>query len=188
MTNGHERGYVQPMARRQDQRQAENALTEQFGGDWTCWSAENSGVPGVELCAQYRQTDSGRWVVSGLLLRGDALTADQLRRVPMAALENSQNLSDSDAIDRVRADLQGVPELRRADGMGPEDFSRLVAEHYTVWARYVRHPADAIAAEYGVKPPTVHTWIREARLRGFLPPAQRGKAKPAAPKGRGRAK
>ena len=145
------------------------------------WNAESSGVPGVEVYAEYRQAESGRWHVAGLLLRADALTADQLRRVPMAALENSMNLSAADAMACLEEEKRALPELRRGEGMSPEDFSKLVASHYEMWARYVEHPADAMAKEYGVKPPTVHTWIREARLRGFLRPAHRGKAKPVQP-------
>jgi hypothetical protein len=59
--------------------------------------------------------------------------------------------------------------------MSPEQISELVAQHYKTWARGVPHPAAAMAAEANAKLATVHTWIREARLRGYLPPAQRGK-------------
>jgi hypothetical protein len=169
------------MARRQnDIRNTERFLGEQFGGTWVGWTAENSAL-GIEMYAQYRQADTGRWVVTGLLLTGGvALTADQLRRVPMVELENAMNLSESDAMERLAREKAALPDLQR-EGMAPEDFSKLVAAHYEMWARYVPHPAGAMAAEYGVKAPTIHTWIREARLRGFLPPAHRGKAKPAPP-------
>jgi hypothetical protein len=111
-----------------------------------------------------------------VMLLGGAITADLLRKVPVAALENSQNLGDvfSERYDQIHAELAKLPALERGK-LDAEDFSRLVAEHYKTWARHVPHPALEMAVRWGVKSPTMHTWIREARLRGFLPPARRGK-------------
>lgn len=147
-------------------------LNERFGPRWLGWYAEDSGVRDTALFAQMKQNEAGRWMLTGLLLLGESLTADKLRTVPVTALENSSNLS---ATQEFRAAVDALPPLKRTAEMSPEDFSRLVAEHYNTWARFVPHPAAAIAAEWDAKVPTVHTWIREARLRGFLPPAQRGK-------------
>ncbi|GGR78477.1 hypothetical protein GCM10010169_23320 [Micromonospora fulviviridis] len=155
--------------------EVEEWLNERMGPRWMGWYPQHSKVPGAAMFAQTKQSESGRWVLTGLLLLGEAITAEQLRKVPVSALENSTNLSAGDAFDQMRAELDKLPPLRR-DDMAPEDFSRLVAEHFKVWARYVPHPAAAMAAEWKVKPPTVHTWIREARLRGHLPPARRGKS------------
>lgn len=141
-------------------------LNERFGPRWLGWYAEDSGVRDTALFAQMKQNEAGRWMLTGLLLLGESLTADKLRTVPVTALENSSNLS---ATQEFRAAVDALPPLKRTAEMSPEDFSRLVAEHYNTWARFVPHPAAAIAAEWDAKVPTVHTWIREARLRGFLP-------------------
>jgi hypothetical protein len=156
-------------------------ISDETGLDWHgWWRGDVSALPDTALLAAFTKNDAGRSVLAGVMLLGDAITADLLRKVPVAALENSTNLGvpvgDSESAgDRVRSELAELPPLDRAAGLAPEDFSRLVAEHFKVWARYVPHPAAAMAAETGVKSPTVHTWIREARLRGFLPPARRGK-------------
>ena len=101
----------------------------------------------------------------------DAITTDRLKSVPVRALENSWNLTKN--VD-AREEIRDLPKLER-DGRTPEEFGQLVAEHYKAWAAIVPHPVAAMAADAGVKAPTVHGWVREARLRGFLPPAQRGK-------------
>ncbi len=135
-----------------------------------------SGIPGVSLVAVYRRDRHGRLVVASLALVGvdNVITADTLRQVPLTALENSVNLTLGGDVNR--AALADLGPLRREPGMSPEDFSRRVAEHYKLWAAVVPHPAAAMAAENAVKVPTMHGWIREARLRGFLPAARRGKA------------
>jgi hypothetical protein len=151
-------------------------LNEMDGPDWAGWHYGVS-VPEAALFAKFVKNEAGRMVLAGVMLLGDAITADQLRKVPIAALENSRNLSQEGvaAYDQMRVELAKLPPLVRDDLSG-EDFSRLVAEHFKIWARHVPHPAAAMAVEWTVKPPTMHTWIREARLRGFLPPAKRGKA------------
>ncbi|GAA1679614.1 hypothetical protein GCM10009745_24400 [Kribbella yunnanensis] len=152
-----------------DPAAVEEMLDQQFGGRW----AVSADVPGLTAYVQLGRNDSGRLVLTGLLLMGDAIAADQLRKVPIAAIENAWNLSKPG--DNWREEIDALPRLERSTGMAAEDFSQLVAQHYNAWARHVPHPAAAIAAEWGLKVPTVHTWIREARLRGLLPAAQRGK-------------
>jgi hypothetical protein len=112
-------------------------------------------------------------VLAGVLLLSDAITGEMLRKVPVAALENSRNLTEAGGRP---PEVDELHPLRDADRSDPESFSRLVAEHYRAWARVVPHPVAAMARDAEVKPPTVHTWVREARLRGLLPPARRGKA------------
>ncbi len=79
----------------------------------------------------------------------------------------------------LRRDLPPPPErtpLRRPTGMSPDEFYPLVAEAYAEYAQRTRAPAKEIAAEADVPVTTAHRWIREARRRGFLPPARRGRA------------
>jgi hypothetical protein len=68
------------------------------------------------------------------------------------------------------------PRLTRPDGAAPEGFYPRVAAAYTEYAPQTRAPAKEMAAEAGVPVTTAHRWIREARRRGFLPPARKGKA------------
>ncbi|MQY32586.1 hypothetical protein SRB17_05400 [Streptomyces sp. RB17] len=152
-----------------DEGEIEAALTSSFGGMWRSWVSEKA--PFKRAAAQFTEGKDGRLVMSGLLVLDDAITTDRLKSVPVRALENSWNLTKSEA---AREEIRGLPKLERA-GRTPEAFAQLVAEHYKAWAAIVPHPVAAMAADAGVKPPTVHGWVREARLRGFLPPASRGK-------------
>lgn len=74
------------------------------------------------------------------------------------------------------AEPSGRMPLRRPDRSDPEGFSRMVAEAYNEAVQTSHRPATLLAAEAGVPATTVHRWIREARQRGFLPPARRGRA------------
>ena len=147
-------------------------LERRISAEFTWSVAADPRVPGAAYVALFSPASSGRLVVSALLLVGEALTAETLRRVPMSAIENAANLSRQDVNRQALADL---PPLRRSPDLSAEDFSQLVADHYRLWAEAVPNPAAAMAAEHGVKLPTMHGWIREARLRGLLPKAQRGK-------------
>ncbi len=68
------------------------------------------------------------------------------------------------------------PRLTRPDGTAPEEFYPRVAAAYSEYAPRTRAPAKEMAAEAGVPITTAHRWIREARRRGFLTPARKGKA------------
>lgn len=156
----------------------------EWGGGWH--KGTLSALPEAAVWAGFRTGENGRQVLAGIVIMGDAITADMLHSVPIAAMENGRNLGrrlvDNEdlariANDVVREELAKLTPLQQADRSDPVEFSRLVAEHYKVWDRAVPHPVAAMAAEAKVKAPTVHTWVREARLRGFLPPARRGKAR-----------
>lgn len=155
-----------------ESHELEEKLKQDFGGD--AWRVRPLGVsvPGAGLAAGYTRDEAGRYVLSAVMLVGDAITAEVLRKVPIAALENSVNIGAT----QVREEVDQLPPLKRTQGMDPEDFSRLVAEHYRTWKKAVPHPAGAMAADAGVSVGTVHNWLREARIRKFLPPAKRGKA------------
>jgi hypothetical protein len=68
------------------------------------------------------------------------------------------------------------PRLTRPDGAAPEEFYPRVAAAYAEYAPQTRAPAKEIATEADVPVTTAHRWIREARRRGFLSPARKGKA------------
>lgn len=139
--------------------------------EWRAWGVGEL-VPGVAVTAGFARDENGRYILTAAFLSGGAVTSDTLRRVPVVVLENAMNIGH----DAVRDDVDQLPPLRRTREMSSEDFSRLVAEHYKVWARGVPHPVAAMAADANAKLPTVHTWVREARLRGLLPAAKRRKS------------
>lgn len=146
------------------------------GPQWVSWPYGTlPGMPAA-LLAKFVKNESGRHVLAGVLLLGDVLTADHLRRVTVSALEDSYNRTDFGGAEdlQLHAELVKLPPLERGELTG-EEFSHLVARHYKVWAAYLPHPSAAMAAEWKVKPPTMASWIREARLRGLLPPARRRK-------------
>ena len=66
--------------------------------------------------------------------------------------------------------------LTRPDGSDPDGYYRRVAAAYRSAATQSSRPAMVLAAEAGVPVTSVHRWVREARRRGFLPPAEKGKA------------
>lgn len=66
--------------------------------------------------------------------------------------------------------------LTRPDGTDPDGFSRRVAEAYNDAILTTSKPAPLLAEEAGVPVTTVHRWIAEARRRGHLPPARKGRA------------
>lgn len=156
-------------------RHVSDALAELLGGEWVGWHRSVT-VPDAAVWARFSEAESGRWVLSGLLLLGDGIKGETLRKVPVSVMENSHNLTQRQNDAEVMDAIAELPPLRREPGMTPEQFSQLVARHYRAWAAVVPNPVASIAAEWKVKPPTVHTWIREARLRGFLPPARKGRA------------
>ncbi|MBQ1060043.1 hypothetical protein [Micromonospora sp. C41] len=69
-----------------------------------------------------------------------------------------------------------MPKLTRPDGTNPEGFYRLVAAAYVSAVASSGKPAAVIAESSEVPVATVHRWIAEARRRGFLPPARKGRA------------
>jgi hypothetical protein len=86
-----------------------------------------------------------------------AVLSEDLRSVPIEAIEREANegraveepLPDASALDRAR-----------------------FVEVYPVYARRFAGPVSELARRSGRKVPTLHTWLREARLRGQLPPGR----------------
>lgn len=149
-------------------------LAETFGGHWVRWEAGPAGVPGGTMWARLGDSPEGRPVITGLVITGDVLTAESLRRVPVRIIEQAMAESRAGTEEQMRAELEALPPLERGD-LPAAAFSQLVADHYRIWARYVSRPAAGMAERWGVKSATMHGWIREARLRGLLPEAERGK-------------
>ncbi len=173
-----------PDAATDDVHEIERFLQRRFGGEWVGMH-RGVEVDGAALFTQTDESESGYQVLTGLVLLGDVrlgdvLTADMLRQVPVSAIENTANATrQQDQFEQVKV----LPRLQREADEDAETFSRRVAHYYQAWARLMPHPVAAMAAEYDLKPPTLHAWVREARLRGFLPTGRRGKREPQTPDG-----
>lgn len=110
---------------------------------------------------------------------GVAVVADFVR----STTDDTPEPSLADLRGRAREQAQLVrpkepdrPRLTRPDGATPDEFYPRVAAAYSQYALRTTAPAKEMAAEAGVPTTTAHRWIREARRRGFLPPARKGKA------------
>lgn len=121
--------------------------------------------PGLTVRYRLSPNRHGRLVIDSVTLDGDAITAADLRRLRIGDME-----------------AQTIPELpppaeplTRPDGNG-EAHSLLVAAWYRYYAAFRRNPGKLMSDDASVPLQTVHNWIREARLRGHLPEAKRGKA------------
>lgn len=148
----------------------EDPTWDRLGDEWT---AVDGLLKGIRLYAKWTETDAGQSYLSGLCVADAPITADLLRSVPVGRLENLRGGKGAIPLDRFLAELT---PLRRREGEDPERFSERVAIYYRQFAAFTSKPAKAISDHSKVPLPTVHGWVREARLRGKLPPGKRGKA------------
>jgi hypothetical protein len=156
---------------------------------------------GTRLLARFDERDE-RGVITTLVIMGSDLDSALLRALPMrrvvAAVDQLWEVAGGDRYaeelakvdDGLASYLQhpppvprpkvtgtaNRPPLTRPDGSDPAAFSKRVAEAYNAAVLTTSKPATVLAAEAGVPVTTVHRWIREARLRGHLPPAKKGRA------------
>lgn len=97
----------------------------------------------------------GRRQVGELRISGGVVRSGDLRAVPIEAIEGWANRS-----------VEPLPDVAEMDR------GRLL-EVWEAYAERFAHPAAELARRSGLKPPTIHTWVREARMRGQLPPTAR---------------
>lgn len=138
-------------------------LLERLGEDWR---ALDDVLPHHRIYVRWALSSVGRPYLAGLCIDGVPVTAELLRFIRVGRLENSYSAGAEPT----------TPFRRRWTGEDPHEFSTRVAVHYRYLASISPHPAKLIAGQAGVPVATVHGWIREARLRGKLPPGHRGKA------------
>lgn len=150
------------------------------------------------------EESEGRLVITGLVVRADPVDSSVTKSIPIARIESYLNIPDlrqfiaegvaaaPDPLTPVLTQMFGPPEderarqprparkprepLTRPDGSDPEGFYRRVAEAYSELLAQTSAPAPLMAAEANVPVPTVHRWVFEARRRGVLPPARKGRA------------
>lgn len=174
----------------------------QFGNAGWVTVEQHKGKLVEKVLVRVKPDTSGRYLVRELYLfdNGAPITAARLRAVRVAAIESLLNLPEYKAAIEARINLVDAIDLaaeagsfatttsprRRSrplvapEGRGYSDeFYAQVAENYKeALERGSKRPVEAIAAE--ARPPvprsTAGRWVKEARRRGHLGPAQPGKA------------
>lgn len=146
---------------------------DRLGADWF---AVDGVIEDARIYAAWTDTEDGRSYLSGLHVAGTPITADLLRSIPVGRLENLPHQHMAGTVARFVEMMDELGPLRREKGEEPAAFAERVAEYYRVFSAFTSKPAKMISDQYGIPLPTVHGWIREARLQGKLPPGKRGKA------------
>jgi len=145
----------------------------------------------------------GRRIITRLIVAAEPLDSTVVKMLPTGRLESIANVPwVRDALSRtdmgpdplaeaLQAPLSGPPfgiilepppqqepraPLRRPDGSDPAGFYAGVAAAYNEALERTSAPAPILAAEAGVPVPTARRWIAEARRRGLLGPARKGRA------------
>lgn len=178
-------------------------MTDSPHDGWFVLNGPPYGADGLHVHGS-RNAD-GRWVITDLYLHGKALSVETMRGISIPKIEATMarlardpqllaNISGDDdeklTIGDLRERASQVAAMQRELGRhgearaplgrpGTEDsevFYARVARAYGDYATETTAPAKAMAAEAGVPVTTVHRWIREARRRGLLPPARKGRA------------
>jgi hypothetical protein len=107
------------------------------------------------------------------LLQDDRETEDRLyfRRAPGIDFEDRADLEER-LLDLVFDDAaeNDVIEIRR------EHFYKTVAGIYRSASRGRGNPVSAVAKAYDAPRTSAANWVREARVRGYLPPTTKGRA------------
>jgi hypothetical protein len=138
-----------------------------FGGEWR--DAGRYGIAGTAatMFVRVEETGTGHVRVTGFLAVSDGpdhpITARFLQTAPLVEIEEWENLArHKDLYDEIKT----LPPLRREEGEEPEAFSVRVGHYYRLFAAVFPNPVATMSAYYKIKSPTMHAWIREARLRG----------------------
>ncbi len=144
----------------------------------------------------------GRRVITRLIVAAEPLDSAVVKMLPAGRIESIANMPwVREALARMDADPDPLTEavgaalsmravvdmgspprqatrapLRRPDGSDPDGFYSGVAEAYNEALERTSAPAPTLAAEAGVPVPTARRWIAEARRRGLLGPARKGRA------------
>lgn len=149
----------------------EDDLWDRLGSDWQ----RIDGVSSTQhVYVRWHKPEGERPKVTGFCVVADPVTTEGLRAVPISRLENLARLMD----DPMSADqfFTELTPLQRRKGEPPEEFSERVAWYYRVFSVTSSKPTKDLAEHSGVPLSTMRSWIREARLRGHLPPGTPGKS------------
>lgn len=151
----------------------EDPLWDALGDDW---QAIDEVHPGTRLYVRWEGEEGERPRVTGFCVAGPEITTDIIRKVPVTRLENLRQWA-TERMDSLAANsFENLEPLRRSKNLTPEQFAEQVAWHYKMFAAYSSSPTKDLAEHSGVPLSTMRSWIREARLRGKLPPGTPGKS------------
>jgi hypothetical protein len=118
---------------------------------------------------------NGRYHVEELRLL-DGVSAERMRSVPLGRIEAAGNaLMHGAGGDRLGVPAR-IPEALRSNAVRgyPDRFYEAVAAAYHTLAPVTPKPVVALAEANGVPVTTAQRWVREARVRGMLPPGRQG--------------
>jgi hypothetical protein len=138
---------------------------------WFEWT-EIPGGPRVMVRFVER---NGRYHVEELRLL-DGVSAERLRSVPVGRIEAAGNaLMHGSGAARLGVPARIPEELRSNAVRGyPDRFYEAVAAAYHTLAPMTPRPVVALAEANDVPVTTAQRWVREARVRGMLPPGRQG--------------
>jgi hypothetical protein len=167
-------------------------------GGWIAFA--NHDVPDW-VYARVQENERGRLIITELYLARERVDSAALRALPLGRIEALAN--SSPLAEEIRAKLKDppqpgvepltpearsrwepreiisptphLPHLIVPKGTKPDRFYKEAAELYAELATVSRRPAADLAERSGVAAATVHRWIAEARRRGYLPRAERGR-------------
>jgi hypothetical protein len=167
-------------------------------GGWIAFA--NEDVPDW-VYVRVQENEHGRLVITELFLARERVDSATLRALPLGRIETLAN--SSPIAEEIRAKMNqplrpGVepvggerrppwkpreiisptphlPHLAVPKGTKPDRFFKEAAELYGELAKHSRRPAADLAERSGVSVASMHRWIAEARRRGYLPPAGRGR-------------
>jgi hypothetical protein len=118
---------------------------------------------------------NGRYHVEELRLLG-GVSAERLRSIPLGRIEAAGNaLLHGSGGARLGVPARIPQELRSSAVRGyPDRFYEAVAAAYHTLAAMTPKPVVALAEANEVPVTTAQRWVREARVRGMLPPGRQG--------------
>jgi hypothetical protein len=162
------------------------------GEGWVAYTAPGKRFA-TRLHVSYKPTP-GRWVVDAVQFADFRVTARDLRGFPLGKIEVWVNqLAQQGLVGRLdakRPELSDTPQFAITEGTatwapklpptpakGPkgDGFYGFVGEVYGKAATVSTRPAAELAKAWEVPVTTVHRWVREARRRGHLRPAEPGR-------------
>jgi hypothetical protein len=165
------------------------------------WLAYADGSVPEWVYVRVQENEQGRLVITELQLARGRVDSATLRALPLGRIEVLANAAPF--AQEIRAKLEDtprpgvepqspeprppwesrkiisptphLPHLAVPKGTKPDRFYKEAAELYAELATHSRRPAADLAERSGISVASVHRWIAEARRRGYLPPAERGR-------------
>lgn len=122
-------------------------------------------LDGLTVTATLEPDQYGRLVVVDLHIAGRAITGEDLRKIPIGAIEQQASVASGE-----RRMLHP-----REPGESVDALMARVAAAFKAVAATTPRPAGVLAREAGVSVGTMHNWIWQARKGGLLPPGDRRK-------------